>query len=85
MMMYGVELYRRLLEETGVDPGWHEVGSLRLASSSDRMQELQRLAGWGQTFGLPLEIVPTDRALELFGGLFDPKGIDGAASLPTDG
>jgi glycine cleavage system T protein len=85
MMMYGVELYRRLLDETGVDPGWHEVGSLRLASSGDRMQELQRLAGWGQTFGLPLEIVSTDRALELFGGLFDREGIDGAAYLPTDG
>ena len=33
MMMYGAELYRRLGAETGVDPGWHEVGSLRLASS----------------------------------------------------
>jgi len=85
MMMDGVALYRGLLEETGVDPGWHEVGSLRLASSAERMQELQRLAGWGQTFGLPLEIVSTDRALELFGGLFDPAGVLGAAYLPTDG
>jgi glycine cleavage system T protein len=85
MMMYGVELYRRLFEETGVDPGWHEVGSLRLASSTERMQELRRLAGWGQTFGLPLEIVSTERALELFGGLFDTSGVLGAAHLPTDG
>src|SRR3954452_5090450 len=30
MMMYGVELYRRLAAETGIDPAWHEVGSLRL-------------------------------------------------------
>ena len=36
MMMYGVELYRRLAAETGVDPSWHEVGSLRLASSRER-------------------------------------------------
>ena len=27
MMMHGVELYRRLAAETGVDPVWHEVGS----------------------------------------------------------
>ena len=33
MMMYGAELYRRLAAETGTDPAWHEVGSLRLASS----------------------------------------------------
>ena len=84
MMMYGVELYRRLAEETGVDPSWHEVGSLRLASSKARIEELQRLAGWGRTFGLPLEIVSTERALELF-PLFDPAGIEGAAYLATDG
>jgi len=84
MMMYGVELYRRLAEETGVEPSWHEVGSLRLASSKARIEELQRLAGWGRTFGLPLEIVSTERALELF-PLFDPAGIEGAAYLPTDG
>jgi glycine cleavage system T protein len=84
MMMYGVELYRRLAEETGVDPAWHEVGSLRLASSTERIDELRRLAGWGQTFGLPLEIVSTARALDLW-PLFDPEGVEGAAYLPTDG
>ncbi len=84
MMMYGVELYRRLAAETGVDPSWHEVGSLRLASSRERIEELQRLAGWGRTFGLPLEIVSTAEALELW-PLFDPAGVLGAAYLPTDG
>ena len=80
MMMYGVELYRRLAEETGVDPAWHEVGSLRLASSTERIEELRRLAGWGQTFGPPLEIVSTDRALELW-PLFDPEGVRGILDL----
>ncbi|MCI0635694.1 MAG: FAD-dependent oxidoreductase [Actinobacteria bacterium] len=84
LMMYGVELYRRLAEQSGIDPAWHEVGSLRLASSKERIEELRRLAGWGQTFGLPLEIVSTDRALELW-PLFDPTNIQGAAYLPTDG
>jgi glycine/D-amino acid oxidase-like deaminating enzyme len=45
MMMYGVELYRGLAKSTGVDPSWHEVGSLRLASSAERMEELRRQAG----------------------------------------
>jgi 4-methylaminobutanoate oxidase (formaldehyde-forming) len=84
MMMYGVDLYRRLTEETGIDPSWHEVGSLRLASSKERIEELQRLAGWGQTFGLPLRIVSTKEAHDLW-PLFDPTGIEGAAFLPTDG
>jgi 4-methylaminobutanoate oxidase (formaldehyde-forming) len=84
MMMYGVGLYRRLARETGIDPSWHEVGSLRLASSKERIEELQRLAGWGQTFDLPLRIVSTEEALELW-PLFDPTGVEGAAYLPTDG
>jgi glycine cleavage system aminomethyltransferase T/glycine/D-amino acid oxidase-like deaminating enzyme len=84
MMMYSADLYRRLHAETGVDPDWHEVGSLRLASGPERMQELQRLAGWGQTFGLPLSIVTTEEALQRF-PMFDPADILGAAFLPTDG
>jgi 4-methylaminobutanoate oxidase (formaldehyde-forming) len=84
MMMYGTDLYRKLEAETGVDVSWHEVGSLRLASSEERMQELRRQAGWGRTFGLPLEIVSTDEAHDRF-PLFDPSGVLGAAFLPTDG
>src|ERR671914_134256 len=84
MIMYGVELYRRLKDETGYDPGWHEVGSLRLASSPERIEELKRLSGWGKTFGLPLEIISTQEALDLF-PLFDPESVQGAAYLPTDG
>ena len=31
MMMSSVELYRTLADEVGLETGWHEVGSLRLA------------------------------------------------------
>lgn len=84
MNMHSVELYRRLGGETGVDPGWKEVGSLRLVSSRERMEELTRLAGRARTFGLPLEILSTEEALELF-PLFDPEGVLGAGYDPTDG
>src|SRR5688572_19170755 len=85
MMMYGTDLYRRLHAETGHDPGWREVGSLRLASSERRLEELRRQAGWASTFGLPLESISTDEALDLFRGLFDPADVLGAVYLPTDG
>ena len=42
MMMSSVELYRSLQEEVGLETGWREVGSLRLASSQERMEELER-------------------------------------------
>ncbi len=84
MMMLSVELYRRLKDETGVDPGWREVGSLRLASSTARMEELHRQAGWGKSFGLPLEIIDTAEAHGRF-PLMRADDVLGAAFLPTDG
>ena len=78
MMMHSVELYRTL------DCEWVECGSLRLASSEARMEELRRQAGWARTFGLPLELVSADEAAELF-PLMSTEGVLGAAYLPTDG
>ena len=82
--MYGAELYRRLAAETGTDPSWHEVGSLRLASSPERFEELRRQAGWAKTFGLPLELISAEEAQALF-PLMSTDGVLGAVWLPTDG
>jgi 4-methylaminobutanoate oxidase (formaldehyde-forming) len=84
MMMYGAGLYRRLRDETGVDPSWHEVGSLRLASTRARFEELQRQASWAKTFGLPLELIGADEARDRF-PLMSTDGVLGAVWLPTDG
>src|SRR5947207_4544948 len=66
MMMSSVELYRSLEEEVGLETGWHEVGSLRLASSAERMEELARQAGWAKTFGLPLDLISAHKAQRPF-------------------
>lgn len=84
MIMYSVDLYRRLAAETGVDPSWHEVGSLRLASTRARYEELQRQVGWARTFGLPIELVGPREAQERF-PLMTTDGVIGAVWLPTDG
>ena len=84
MMMTSVELYRTLGDEVGLETGWHEVGSLRLGSSEERMEELRRQAGWAKTFGLPLELVSAEEAQRLFPPM-STEGVLGAAFLPTDG
>ncbi|HZO50323.1 MAG TPA: FAD-dependent oxidoreductase, partial [Gaiellaceae bacterium] len=84
MMMASVELYRALEAEVGLETGWHEVGSLRLASSQERLEEIARQAGWAKTFGLPLELVSAREAQELFPPM-SLEGVLGAAYLPTDG
>lgn len=84
MMMASVELYRALEAETDLETGWREVGSLRLASSEERMEEIARQAGWAKTFGLPLELVSPPEARELLPAM-SIEGVLGAALLPTDG
>ena len=85
MMMYSVDLYRRIGEESeDFDPGWTECGGIRLASSEERMEELRRQAGWAKTFGLPLELISAEEAKEMF-PLMSTDGVLGAAVLPTDG
>ena len=84
MMMESVDLYRTLEAEVGLETGWREVGSLRLASSEERMEEIARQAGWAKTFGLPLELISPAEAQALFPPM-STDGVLGAAYLPTDG
>src|SRR5437899_5612021 len=84
MMMSSVELYRELGDEVGLETGWREVGSLRLASSQERMEELTRQAAWAKTFGLPLELVSAQAAQKMFPPMAT-EGVLGAAFLSTDG
>ena len=84
MMVDSVATYRQLAQETDVDPGWREIGSLRLASSPERLEELRRQAGWAKTYGLPMELISADEARQRF-PLMSADGVLGAAWLPTDG
>ena len=84
MMMNSVDLYRELRDEVDLETGWREVGSLRLASSAERMEELERQAAWAETFGLPLHLISAKEAAELFLPM-TTDGVHGAAFLPSDG
>ena len=84
MMQYSVGLYAELRELTGNDPGWHQLGGLRLASSRPRLEEIQRQAAWARTFGLPMEIVSAEEAQAMFPPM-STKGVEAAAFLPGDG
>jgi 4-methylaminobutanoate oxidase (formaldehyde-forming) len=84
MIRYSTNLYRRLKDETSRDPGWREVGSLRLASSDQRLEELKRLVAVSRSFGLPLELIGPSQAQELF-PLMTLDDVCGAVFLPTDG
>jgi glycine cleavage system aminomethyltransferase T/glycine/D-amino acid oxidase-like deaminating enzyme len=84
MMMYSVELYRRLARDPDTDPGWVECGGIRLASTPERLEELRRQVGWATTFGLSLEEISPAEAQAMF-PYMETEGVLGATYLPTDG
>jgi len=84
MLEHSVELYGRLEAETGQAVDWHQVGSLRLACSPERMMELRRLTTMAKSFGLPMDIISADAARDLF-PVMSTEDVIAAAFLPTDG
>jgi len=84
MIMYSVDLYGRIGAETGIDPDWRRVGSLRLASSSARMEELRRQAAVAKASGLDVEVVGPREAVKLFPIMSD-RDLVGALHIPGDG
>ena len=82
MLMYSVELYKTLSVKG--QPGYFEVGSLRLASSKERMAELRRQAGFAKGVGLEVELLSASKAQRMF-PLMSLEGVEGALYLPSDG
>ncbi len=83
MNMHSVELYRKL-QATDMPPSWRECGSIKLASTPERMQEIRRQIGWAKTFGLDLHEISPQEAQNLF-PLIELDGVVGAAYMASDG
>ena len=79
---YSTELYTTLEAETGVATGMRQTGSITVALTDHRWEEIRRQATLAHTFGVEAEVVTPDevRALhphlttdDLIGGVFLPK------------
>ena len=79
-----MELYETLEDETGQAVDYHRCGSVRIATTEDRVHQFHHVAGIAASVGVPFELVSAERAHELF-PLMDPAGVIAAAYLPTDG
>src|SRR5262249_3193780 len=84
MLQRSVALYDRLEAETGQATDWKKVGSLRLASSPDRLWEIKRAATMAKSFGLDMTTIGAKEARDLC-PILDVNGVLAAAYLPSDG
>jgi len=79
-----IALYRSLETETGLPTGFREVGSIRLASTPDRMDEFRHAVGRAKVLGLPFELIGREEILERC-PLLALDDVLGALWIPTDG
>jgi len=83
MNMYSVELYREL-QRSDAPPSWVETGSIRLASSPERLAELRRQLSWARVFGLPMQEISAAQAKSLFPPM-STNGVLGGVLMSSDG
>jgi glycine cleavage system T protein len=81
---YTGELYRGLEAETGQATGYRQCGSLSLATTPGRMEELKRNASMAKVFGLPVDVVGPQEIHALY-PLANLDDVIGGIHIPSDG
>ena len=81
---YGVDLYRELEDETGVQVHFRPTGSLTLAETEDRLQELRYTAAIARHHGTEARLLEPSEVPEVW-PLASPDGLVGALHQPGDG
>ncbi|WP_127113634.1 GcvT family protein [Shimia sediminis] len=81
---YSQELYGNLEAETGVATGFKRVGSITVALTEERKEEIYRQAAMARAFGVEVEEISNERVQEMYPHL-NLEGVVGAVYLPLDG
>ncbi|MEX5578022.1 FAD-dependent oxidoreductase [Pseudophaeobacter sp. A-200-2] len=81
---YSADLYLGLEEETGVATGMRQVGSVSVALTDERLEELYRNAAMARAFGVPVEELSPTEVKARYDHI-NLDGVTGGVWLPTDG
>ena len=81
---YTAELYRGLEAETGQATGYRQCGSISLATTAGRMEELRRNASMAKVFGLTVNVVTPGEIRSLY-PLANVDDVIGGIHIPSDG
>ena len=84
IMNYTIKLFNELKKKVGENLGWHTVGSLRLASSKERLKSLRREVSRARAIGIEAQIITPSEALAIAPFMTD-EDLHGAVWVPDDG
>jgi len=81
---YTQELYGKIEEETGVATGFRRTGSISVALTEERHEELRRQAAMARAFGVEVEEIDTAEIKRRYAHL-NVEDVVGGVYLPKDG
>jgi glycine/D-amino acid oxidase-like deaminating enzyme len=81
---YSADLYVRLEAETGIATGMRQVGSISVALTGARREELLRQATLARAFGVEVHEIGPEDVKRMYPHL-NVDGVTGAVHLPLDG
>lgn len=84
LLRRSLDLYEALEHDTGHAVGLHRCGSIRLAESPERLDQLHHVRGVAEQVGVPFRLISAQEACELF-PLMVGERVRAAAHLPSDG
>ncbi|WP_299380795.1 FAD-dependent oxidoreductase [uncultured Kiloniella sp.] len=84
MAKYTADLYNNLAAETGQETGLVHTGSVSVAQTEGRFEELKRGASMARNFGLEVDVITPEQILEHY-PIADVSNLVGGVYLPGDG
>jgi 4-methylaminobutanoate oxidase (formaldehyde-forming) len=81
---YSQELYGNLAAETGVETGFKRCGSITVALTEERLEEINRQAAMARSFGVEAEPISPEEVKKRYEHL-NIDGVTGGVYLPLDG
>ncbi|WP_373282726.1 GcvT family protein [Allosediminivita pacifica] len=81
---YSQELYARLEAETGIATGFRHTGSITVALTEARQEEIRRQAAMARAFGVEVEEISPAEVAEKYPHL-NTEGVQSGVWLPKDG
>ncbi len=81
---YTSQLYRGLEDETGQATGYRQCGSISIAATAQRLEELKRSASMAKVFGLEVNVLSVAEIAEKY-PLIQTDDLYGGIHIPSDG
>lgn len=85
LAMWSVQTFSDLQQDDRANPGWRQVGSLRVALTDDRVKEFQSMKAVADEVGLETQFIDNDTARDMWPIMNFDDAVKAVLWCPSDG